>query len=47
MFLLLNCPEDKKRRAAIAGVIAMKPQVLILDEPTAGLDPKDVTRSWI
>lgn len=30
----------QKRRAAIAGVIAMRPQVLILDEPTAGLDPK-------
>ncbi len=30
----------QKRRVAIAGVIAMKPQVLILDEPTAGLDPK-------
>lgn len=30
----------QKRRAAIAGVIAMKPQVLILDEPTAGLDPR-------
>ena len=30
----------QKRRAAIAGVIAMKPQVLILDEPTAGLDPQ-------
>ena len=29
----------QKRRAAIAGVIAMQPQVLILDEPTAGLDP--------
>ncbi len=29
----------QKRRAAIAGVIAMEPQVLILDEPTAGLDP--------
>ncbi len=29
----------QKRRVAIAGVIAMKPQVLILDEPTAGLDP--------
>ena len=29
----------EKRRAAIAGVIAMRPQVLILDEPTAGLDP--------
>lgn len=30
----------QKRRAAIAGVIAMEPQVLILDEPTAGLDPE-------
>ena len=30
----------EKRRAAIAGVIAMHPEVLILDEPTAGLDPR-------
>ena len=30
----------EKRRAAIAGVLAMRPRVLILDEPTAGLDPK-------
>lgn len=39
----------EKRRAAIAGVIAMDPDVLILDEPTAGLDPRgrDVLLSQI
>ena len=42
--LFYNSPFElsggQKRRAAIAGVLAMKPEVLILAEPTAGLDPK-------
>ncbi len=42
--LLQKSPFDlsggQKRRVAIAGVIAMEPKVLILDEPTAGLDPR-------
>ena len=51
--LLERSPFDlsggEKRRAAIAGVFAMEPEIIILDEPTAGLDPvgKDVLLSQI
>ena len=36
--------EGEKRRVAIAGVLAMQPDVIVLDEPTAGLDPQGVRK---
>ena len=45
----LTLSGGEKRRVAIAGVLAMQPSVLVMDEPTAGLDPRGVqkTISWI
>ena len=37
------CIRDRKKRAAIAGILVMSPEVIILDEPTAGLDPMGVS----
>ena len=36
----------QKRRVAIAGVIAVEPEILVLDEPCAGLDPQGKTKLW-
>jgi energy-coupling factor transport system ATP-binding protein len=36
----------EKRKVALAGVLAMKPQILLLDEPTAGLDPRSRSELW-
>ncbi len=39
-----NLSTGQKKRAAIAGVLAMKPEIMILDEPMANLDPRTATR---
>jgi len=50
--LISELSMGEKRRIAIAGILAMKPDVLVLDEPTAGLDPHgrgmliDILRRW-
>jgi len=38
--LIIELSQGRRRRVALAGVFAMEPQVLVLDEPTAGLDPQ-------
>ena len=41
-----NLSGGQKKRVAIAGVVAMEPDVLVLDEPTSGMDAGGITDTW-
>ena len=47
LFLLFKCLARQMRKIAIVSILSMNPEVIILDEPTAGLDPQSKNKSCL